>query len=123
MIHTQDELARLLNSIYPTREYKWKGAKSVADMPYMVYALDGTENFSADNRAYTKSERYEVVLYFPITSLEPEQLLEQAFDENEIFYNKSRIKASDFDLGEFSDIELYDTTGGDFYITTYNIGL
>lgn len=123
MIRTQVELAAMLNSIYPTRENKWEGAKSVADMPYIIYRSGDSDNFSADNIAYYKTRSYEVELYFPTNSFEPESRLEQAFDENEIFYDSSRIKASDFDLGEFSDIEVYDTSGGDFYITTYRIGI
>ena len=47
----------------------------------------------------------------------------QAFDENELFYEAERAKASDFDLGEFADISLYDVSGGDFYITTYTISI
>ena len=123
MIKSQDELAQMLNNVYPTREYKWEGADNVADMPYIVYELLTTDNFAADNIAYTRSESYEVRLYLPVSSFEPEQALEAAFDVNELFWNKRRAKASDFDLGEFADISLYDVSGGDFYITTYNISI
>lgn len=123
MIKSQDELAQMLNNVYPTREYKWEGADNVADMPYIVYELLTTDNFAADNIAYTRSESYEVRLYFPVSSFGPEQALEAAFDVNELFWNKRRAKASDFDLGEFADISLYDVSGGDFYITTYNISI
>lgn len=123
MIKNQAELAQMLNNVYPTREYKWEGADNVADMPYIVYELLTTDNFAADNIAYTRSESYEVRLYLPVSSFEPEQALEAAFDNNELFWNKRRAKASDFDLGEFADISLYDVSGGDFYITTYNISI
>lgn len=121
MIKSQAELAEMLSSVYPTREYKWQGADNVADMPYIVYQLSGTENFAADNIAYVRGERFEISLYFPVTDFSPEQALEAAFDENEIFWNKTRAKASDFDLSEFADAEVYDVSGGDFYITTYEI--
>lgn len=123
MIKSQAELAQMLNGVYPTREYKWEGADNVADMPYIVYELSETDNFAADNRVYARSESFEIRLYFPVSTLEPEQALEQAFDENELFWNKKRAKASDFDLGEFADISLYDVSGGDFYITTYTISI
>lgn len=124
MIKTQAQLAALLNSIYPTREFKWEGAQNAAEMPYIVYRREQSSNFAADNRAYVKRKSYYTVwLYFPTDSFEPEERLEQAFDENEIFYNSEQDKASDLDLGEFSDEELFDTSGGDFYINTYNISL
>lgn len=123
MIKSQAELAQMLNGVYPTREYKWEGADNVADMPYIVYELSETDNFAADNRVYARCESFEIRLYFPVSTLEPEQALEAVLDENELFWNKKRAKASDFDLGEFADISLYDVSGGDFYITTYTISI
>lgn len=121
MIKTQTELAAMLSAVYPTREYRWLGGDNVADMPYITYQMTGTDNFPADNKAYVKSRAYEINLYFPATSFVPEETLEAAFDTNEIFWDATRAKASDMTLGEFSDLELYDTSGGDFYITTYRI--
>ena len=60
MIKTQAELAAMLNSVYPTRENRWEGAKSVADMPYIIYRSGDSYNFSADNIAYYKTRSYEV---------------------------------------------------------------
>ena len=123
MIKSQAELAQMLNGVYPTREYKWEGANNVADMPYIVYKPLPSNNFGADNIVYSKHRSYEINLYFPATNFEPEELLEQALDESGLFYETERAKASDFDLGEFADISLYDVSGGDFYITTYTISI
>lgn len=121
MVKNQSELAAMLNAVYPTREYKWQGGANIADMPYIVYRMSDTDNFAADNKVYVKRRLYEIDLYFPVASFVPEETLEAAFEANEIYWNATRAKASDMTLGEFSDIELYDTSGGDFYITTYRI--
>lgn len=93
MIKTQAQLAALFNSIYPTREFKWEGAQNAAEMPYIVYRREQSSNFAADNRAYVKRKSYYTVwLYFPTDSFEPEERLEQAFDENEIFITASRTR-------------------------------
>jgi hypothetical protein len=89
MIHTQEELYQFLNSIFPTCFYNWQGSRKVPSAPYICYLYDSSDNFGADNKVYHKSDNYLIELYTDKADLTSEITLENKFDENKIFYNKT----------------------------------
>ena len=48
-----------------------------------------SSNFAADGKIYKRFDNYQVELYSDKKDLESEQLLENIFDENDIYYDKS----------------------------------
>lgn len=89
MIRTQEELFQLLNGVVPTCYNDWEGYDAVPEPPYIAYLFEHSNNFGADNKVYTKASSYSVELYIKSTDRETELLLEQAFDEGDIFWDKT----------------------------------
>lgn len=58
-------------------------------LPYLVYLFTDTRNVAADNKVYEKVNHYQVELYSKLKDLISEGLIESAFDDNDIFYNKN----------------------------------
>ncbi|NCC01251.1 MAG: hypothetical protein EOM34_11350 [Clostridia bacterium] len=59
------------------------------DPPFICYLIPGTNNFSADGKAYYKINQYNIELYTDLKDLSLERKIEEALDEASIFYNKS----------------------------------
>ena len=57
--------------------------------PYIVYLFNDSNNFGADNKVYIKANNYQIELYSAIKDLASEKLIEDLFDENEIYYDKT----------------------------------
>jgi len=84
---TQAELYNLLKSTgLPVAYNHFKTAPS---LPYIDYLFTYSDNFGADNKVYSKISNYLIELYSEKKDLESEQLLENVFDENDIYYDKS----------------------------------
>ena len=84
---TQAELYNLLKSTgLPVAYNNFKTAPS---LPYIVYLFTYSDNFGADNKVYSKISNYLIELYSEKKDLGSEQLLENIFDENDIYYDKS----------------------------------
>ena len=60
-------------------------------LPYLVYLMLNTDNFSADNKVYNNQDNYNVELYTAIKDLASEKLVEDMLDVNEIFWDKTEI--------------------------------
>ena len=58
-------------------------------LPFIVYLSTGTDNFAADGKVYHEVKTIHVELYTETKSEELEKILEKAFDEWELFWNKS----------------------------------
>lgn len=58
-------------------------------LPYIVYLFSYSSNFGADNRAYSKQSNYQVELYTKHKEPTTEKLIEDLFDENDIFWEKT----------------------------------
>ncbi len=89
---TQKELYTLLKTInLPVAYYSFKasGITPIPDPPYIVYLLKGSDNSGADNKVYSKADNYFVELYTNKKDLNSEELLENLFDFNDIFYNRT----------------------------------
>ena len=65
--------------------------KKPPQTPYIVYLFTDSNNFSADNRAYAKINRYQIELYTNKKDNAAEQNVENILDNAEIFYDKSEI--------------------------------
>ncbi len=81
------ELSSLLKSTGLSVAYNH--FKSPPELPYIVYLFSHSNNFGADNKVHTKINNYQVELYSDKKDLLSERLIEDLFDSNEIFYDKS----------------------------------
>jgi len=59
------------------------------DPPYIVYLFSHSSNFGADNRVYNKQSNYQVELYSTKKDPASEKLLEDLFDDNDIYWEKT----------------------------------
>ena len=84
---TQNELYNLLKSTgLPVAYHHFDEPPS---LPYIIYLFTYSSNFAADSKIYKRFDNYQVELYSEKKGLESEQLLENVFDENDIYYDKS----------------------------------
>ncbi len=84
---TQNELYNLLKSTgLPVAYHHFDKPPS---LPYIVYLFTYSSNFGAEDRVYQKIDNYQVELYSEEKDLAREQLIENLFDENDIYYDKS----------------------------------
>ena len=61
------------------------------DPPFICYLLPGSDNFAADGRVYLKVNEVHIELYSYSKDPALENRVEDVFDQNEIFYNKSEV--------------------------------
>lgn len=57
--------------------------------PYIVYLFSYSSNFGADNRVYNKQSNYQVELYTAKKDPVSEKLIEDLFDEHDIYWEKT----------------------------------
>lgn len=57
--------------------------------PYIVYLFNYSSNFGADNGVYSKANNYQVELYTTKKDPAIEKMIEDLFDENDIFWEKT----------------------------------
>lgn len=67
-------------------------------LPYIVYLLDNTDNFGADNKAYSVIKNFAVELYTTTKDPTSEALIEGLFDANDIFWDKTETYIESEDL-------------------------
>jgi len=60
-------------------------------LPYLVYLMLNTDNFSADNKVYNNEANYSIELYTAIKDLASEKLVEDMLNDNDIFWDKTEI--------------------------------
>ena len=86
----QSFLADLLASTFPNKVcyYDFGDEGKAPEPPYVAYLFDGSQNVNADDKTYYRVDNYRVELYVNRYDYESEILLELAFDEEEISYNK-----------------------------------
>lgn len=63
-------------------------------LPYIIYMETDTDNFGADNKVYSKIQNYSVELYTEKKQKSVESQLENMFESNDIFFDKSEIYIS-----------------------------
>lgn len=57
--------------------------------PYIVYLFSYSSNFGADNKVHSQADNYQVELYTTIKDPASEKLIEDLFDENDIYWEKT----------------------------------
>ena len=57
--------------------------------PYVAYLFVYSDNFGADNKVYQASDNYQVELYTTKKDPTSEKLIEDLFESNDIFWDKS----------------------------------
>lgn len=88
---TYKELCTCLQSTgMPMVYHSFKASgKQVPPLPYIVFFATSSDNFGADNRVYSKSTNYRIELYTGIKSIKTEEILENALDTANVFYDKT----------------------------------
>lgn len=84
-----DKLIALLNNLQIPFAYDHFAEGEAPSPPFICYLLPGSNNFAADGRVYHKFNQVHLELYTDLKDLSLEAKLESAFDNNDIFYNKS----------------------------------
>ena len=59
--------------------------------PYIVYLFSYSSNFGADNKVYEDFKNFQVELYTPKKDLTSEKLIEDLFNANSIYWEKTEI--------------------------------
>lgn len=57
--------------------------------PYIVYLFSYSSNFGADNKVHSKAPNYQVELYTQYKEPATEKLIEDLFDANDIYWEKT----------------------------------
>ena len=57
--------------------------------PYIVYLFAYSSNFGADNKVHSQADNYQVELYTKTKDPAAETLIEDLFDANEIYWEKT----------------------------------
>ena len=79
-------------------------------VPYICYLYPGSDNFGADDKTYYKVSWIRIELYTDKKSPETETQIEDALDNEGIFYNKNEVYITDEKLYEVS----YEFEGGSY---------
>ncbi|WP_336636845.1 hypothetical protein [Lysinibacillus fusiformis] len=83
---TLPELAKRLNSLYPTRYSHFKSAQ---EPPFICYLDDGSNNFYADNKVFVEGTLVNIELYSKTKDFTAEMKIKDMLTENEIPYEQS----------------------------------
>lgn len=84
-----DELIRILTELGIPYAYDHFAEGESPEPPFVCYLLPGSDNFSADGRAYFKINEVRVELYTDYKDLALEKKLEDVLDAHGIFYGRS----------------------------------
>lgn len=84
-----DELIRILTELGIPYAYDHFAEGESPEPPFVCYLFPGSDNFSADGRAYFKINEVRVELYTDYKDLALEKKLEDVLDAHGIFYGRS----------------------------------
>lgn len=84
-----DDLMKILTESGLPFAYDHFAEGESPEPPFICYLLPGSDNFSADGRAYFKINEVRVELYTDYKDLALEKKLEDVLDAHGIFYGKS----------------------------------
>lgn len=90
-----------LNDLYTLISAKFSAAYwafpegEAPEMPFVTIFENGTDNFAADNKVYHIRRVISVELYTRDKSPTDEATLEEVFDKNDLFWNKSETHLDD----------------------------
>ena len=86
-----DDLIKLLEEIGLPYAYDHFAEGESVDPPFITFLIPGTDNFSADGVAYLKVDVVHLELYTDEKNPETEAMVEDALDQNGIFYDKTEV--------------------------------
>ena len=86
-----DKIISLLNEIGIPFAYSHFAEGESPEPPFMCYLLPTSDNFSADGRVYHKLSSVHFEVYTDKKDRALENRVEDVFDKNNIFYNKSEV--------------------------------
>lgn len=91
-----DELKNLLSAVFPTAYWSFP-EKEAPPMPFLVFFVENSDNFGADNKVYHKKNRVSVELMTKEKDPAAEEALENVFDAAEIYWEKTETHLDDED--------------------------
>ena len=86
-----DKIISLLNEIGIPFAYSHFAEGESPEPPFMCYLLPRSDNFSADGAVYHKLSVVHFEVYTDKKDRTLENRVEDVFDKNNIFYNKSEV--------------------------------
>ncbi len=84
-----EELLQILEEIGLPFAYHHFAEGESPEPPFVVYLLQGSNNFGADGKVYYKIHEVHLELYTDLKDLSLEEKVEDVLDEHGIFYNKT----------------------------------
>lgn len=88
------DLYTILNAVYPTAYWSFPKDEAPA-LPYITFFESGSDNFGADNKVYSKHNRYSVELLCLQKDPDAEAAVEAALDANELYWEKTEVYLED----------------------------
>ena len=86
-----DKIINMLKEIGIPFAYSHFAEGESPEPPFMCYLLPTSDNFSADGRVYHKLSSVHFEVYTDKKDRALENRVEDVFDKNNIFYNKSEV--------------------------------
>ena len=84
-----EKILSILNALGIPYAYDHFAEGESPDPPFLCYLFPGSDNFSADGKAYYKIDQVHMELYTDLKAPALENKVEEALDAAYIFYNKS----------------------------------
>ena len=97
---TIEQLAAMLQETGIPFAYDHFAEGESPEPPFICYLLPGSDNFAADGRVYFKINEVRIELYTDKKDVSVERQVEDALDNQGIFYNKSEVWISEERLYE-----------------------
>lgn len=83
-----DKLIEIVKKIGLSNAYHHFAEGESPEPPFLIYLIRGSDNFSADGKAYFKANEVHIEIYTDYKNIEIEKKAEAVLDEYGIFYNK-----------------------------------
>ena len=71
------------------RPVAYHSFKEDTELPFLIWIGAGSKNFGADDKVYHNKYGYVVEYYYEFKDLEMEDKIEELFNSNEIYWQKS----------------------------------
>ena len=97
---TVEQLAAMLQETGIPFAYDHFAEGESPEPPFICYLLPGSDNFAADGRVYFRINEVRIELYTDKKDISVEKQVEDALDDQGIFYNKSEVWISEEKLYE-----------------------
>ena len=97
---TIEQLAAMLQDTGIPFAYDHFAEGESPEPPFICYLLPGSDNFAADGRVYFRINEVRIELYTDKKDVSVEKQVEDALDNQGIFYNKSEVWISEERLYE-----------------------